>query len=418
MRMILLVAWREITVLAGGKMFWIFTLVLPLILTLLNVTWQNAALQAVNEEFLAPLAEPEEKISGYVDPAGLLQTLPESLLTGQWQAFSDEAAAQAALEAEEIDHYFVIASNYLESGEIKAVSPEQLPLSALTNGQKLEKALNATLLEDAETAVLYANPLPEETVTLHRLAPETAVLTDAAFAGLMGVFFFFFIFLFSGGQYMLRSIRDEKENRTMEVILLSINPRLFLWGKMVGLSAISLLQMAFWGLVMWQVTDRFGRTPDLPTPDMPGAAIMATAEPAIFPPSFYWQAGLFLLLGFLMITAFMLLIGVIAPNTRNAAQISGVIMFILMFTFMLNMFVIREPDAVWAVVLSLIPLTAPLGMTARLAVSNPPVWQVLLSVGGLLLTIYLIMRLSARLIRPDTRLVGLPRPAFLSGVKM
>lgn len=418
MRMILLVAWREITVLAGGKMFWVFTLVLPLMLTLLNVTWQTAALQTVNEELLAPLAEPEEEISGYVDQAGLLQTLPEPFLNGQWQVFPDEAAAQTALQAEEIDHYFVIAPDYLESGEIKAVSPEQLPLSALTNGQKLEKALNATLLEDAETAVLYADPLPEETITVHRLAPETAVLTDATFAGLMAVFLFFFFFLFSGGQYMLRSIREEKENRTMEVILLSINPRHFLWGKMVGLSAISLLQMAFWGLVMRQVLDRFSQTPDVPAPDVPGAAIMAAAKPTIFPPAFYWQAGLFLLLGFLMITAFMLLIGVIAPNTRNAAQISGVIMFILMFTFMLNMFVIREPDAVWAVVLSLIPLTAPLGMTARLAVSNPPVWQVLLSVGGLFLTIYLIMRLSARLIRPDTLLVGLPRPAFLSGVKM
>ncbi|HID53570.1 MAG TPA: hypothetical protein EYP41_16250, partial [Anaerolineae bacterium] len=78
MKTILLVAWREITVLAGGKMFWIFTLVLPLALTLINVTWQSAILQRVNEELLAPLAEPEEKISGYVDPAGLLQTLPEA----------------------------------------------------------------------------------------------------------------------------------------------------------------------------------------------------------------------------------------------------------------------------------------------------------------------------------------------------
>jgi len=413
MKTILLVAWREITVLAGGKMFWIFTLVLPLALTLINVTWQSAILQRVNEELLAPLAEPEEKISGYVDPAGLLQTLPEALPGGQWQAFPDEAAAQAALQAEEIDHYFVIAPDYLESGEIRAVSPEQLPLSALTDGQKLEKVLNANLLDDAETAVLYADPLPEETITVHRLAPETAVLTDAAFGGLMGVFLFFFIFLFSGGQYMLRSIRDEKENRTMEVILLSISPRHFLWGKLLGLSAISLLQMAFWGLVMRQLTDRLVQTPDVPAPDMPGVAIIAAAEPSVFPPSFYWQAGLFLILGFFMITAFMLLIGVIAPNTRNAAQISGAIMFVLMFTFMLNMFVIRDPNAAWAVILSLVPLTAPLGMTARLAVSNPPVGQVLLSLGGLLFTIYLIIRLSARLIRPDTLLAGVQRPSFL-----
>ncbi|HFE66046.1 MAG TPA: ABC transporter permease [Chloroflexi bacterium] len=412
MKTILLVAWREITVLAGGKMFWIFTLALPLLLTLINVTWQSAVLQQINEELLAPLAEPEENISGYVDPAGLLQALPEALPGGQWQAFPDEAAAQAALQAEEIDHYFVIAPDYLESGDITAVSPEQLPLAALTKGEELEEALNAALLEDAETAVLYADPLPEETVTIHRLAPETAVLTDAAFSGLMGVFLFFFFFLFSGGQYMLRGIRDEKENRTLEVILLSVNPRHFLWGKMAGLSVISLLQMAFWGLVMRQLTDRLVQTPDAPTFAAPGADVVAAAEPVLFPPSFYWQAGLFLLLGFFMITAFMLLIGVIAPNTRNAAQISGVIMFILMFTFTLNMFVIRDPDAVWAVALSLAPLTAPLGMTARLAVSNPPVWQVLLSYGGLFLTIYLLMRLSAHFIRPDTLLTGLQRPSL------
>lgn len=408
MKSILLVAWREITVLTGGKMFWIFTLVLPLLLTLINVTWQSAALQQVNEAFLAPLAEPEEKVSGYVDPAGLLQTLPEPLPGGRWQAFPDEAAAQAALQAEEIDHYFVIAPDYLASGEVTAVSPDQLPLAALTKGKELEDALNAALLGNAETAVLYANPLPEETVTVHRLAPETAVLTEAAFGGLMGVFFFFFIFLFSGGQYMLRSIRDEKENRTMEVILLSINPRHFLWGKLVGLSAVSLLQMAFWGLVVGQLTWRLATRPETPALVAPGADILTAAEPALFPPSFYWQAGLFLILGFFMVTAVMLLIGVIAPNTRNAAQISGTISLVLMVVFFLNITAISEPNATWVVVLSLFPLTAPLTMAMRLAVSQPPVWQIVLSLGGLLLAVYLLMRLAAHFTRSDTLLNGLP----------
>ncbi len=414
MRTVLLVAWREMTVLAGSKMFWFFTLVLPLILTLINVTWQRAALQQVDEEVLAPLAEPEENISGYVDLAGLLQTVPEALPGDQWQAFPDAAAAQAALQAGEIEYYFVIAPDYLESGDITAVNPEQLPFSILAKGEKLEEALNAALLGDAATAALYADPLPEETVTIHRLAPKTAVITDQTFGGLIGVFFFFFTFLFSGGQYILRGLRDEKKNRALEIILLSANPRHFLWGKMAGLSAISLLQMAFWGLVVVQFTRRLAPTPDAPPFASPGADVAAAAEPALFSPSFYWQAGLFLLLGFFMITAFMLLIGVIAPNTRHAAQISGAIMFVLLFTFMLNMFVIREPNAVWAVALSLIPLTAPLGMTARLAVSNPPAWQVLLSLGGILLTIYLIVYLASRLIRADTLLTGLPRPSFRS----
>ena len=417
MRTVLLVAWREITVLAGGKMFWVFTLVLPLILTLINVTWQRAALQQVDEEVLAPLAEPEENISGYVDLAGLLQTAPEVLPGDQWQAFPDAAAAQAALQAGEIEYYFVIAPDYLESGDITAVNPEQLPFSILAKGEELEEALNAALLGDAATAALYADPLPEETVTIHRLAPKTAVITGQTFGGLIGVFFFFFTFLFSGGQYILRGLRDEKKNRTLEIILLSANPRHFLWGKMAGLSAISLLQMAFWGLVVAQFTRRLAPTPDTPSFAPPGAAVVTAAEPALFSPSFYWQAGLFLLLGFFVITAFMLLIGVIAPNTRHAAQISGAITLVLMVVFSLNFVAVSDPDAVWVVVFSLFPLTAPLTMTMRLAISNPPVWQVLLSYGGLCLTIYLLMRLAAHFTRPDTLLTGLQRPYRLFGVR-
>ncbi len=409
MNTIFLVARYEIRVLMGKAPFWIFTLILPLFFTSINIVMQNHALQT---NVVLSFMDEEVSRIGYVDVAGLIQTLPADVSAAELRAFADEASAERALQEEGLEQYFVIAPDYVQSGKITAVSNKTLPLTFMAEGQFLERILAYNLLDDPDTALLFDDPLLAEKMTIYPLETKTETAVSPSnednFSFLLLLFTFSFMFLFSGGQYILRSISRETENRTMELLLLSVNPHHFMWGKLLGLSTVALSQILIWGTLFSQFSRRF-RQPELPLlPELETAVPTMSA----FPPSFFLWAGIFLFLGFFMITALMLVISVVAPQTHFAVQISAFIMFVMLFIFVLNVTVISNPNGRLALILSLFPFTAPVSMLTRLFATTPPMWQIVVSLAGILLTIYLLVYLASRLIRADVLLTGVSFPSF------
>jgi ABC-2 type transport system permease protein len=78
---------------------------------------------------------------------------------------------------------------------------------------------------------------------------------------------------------------------------------------------------------------------------------------------------------------------------------------------MLMFFVLQNPNSTFAIVLSLIPFFTPMLMLARVAISEPPWWQVLFSIGLLLVTIYGVILFSARVFRAGILMYG-KRPSL------
>ncbi len=73
-----------------------------------------------------------------------------------------------------------------------------------------------------------------------------------------------------------------------------------------------------------------------------------------------------------------------------------------------------NPGGIFAVVLSMFPVTAPVTMTMRLAEGAVPAWQQLLSAGLLFLGVLGSIFLAARLFRDTTLLAGVrPTPGAL-----
>ena len=411
MKTIWLVARYEIGVIAGGKAFWAFTFALPLILFGINLFMQNRLASTVGNDLIAPMLEPDARTITYVDSGNLIVTFPDDFDPERLQLLSSEAEAVAELEAGEIEQFFVIDPNYLENGRITIFSEHSLPFTGLVDANQLEDLLVYNLLGDVNTAVLFDDPIPRETLTVHQIEIEPDRPDNFPF--LMVIFGFFFMFLFSGGQYMLRSISRETKNRTLELLLVSTNSRHFMWGKLIGLSAIALMQIVMWGVLfsflsspaneqLSSLPEQFGFTavPDSPTLTQ-------------FPLEVLIWGGIILFLGFFMMTSLFLVIGVVSPKTQFAVQISGIILFIMLFVFALNMAVFVNPDSTSAIILSLFPFSAPISMTTRLVVSSPPLWQVGLSILGLVLTIYLLVWLSTQFVREDRLLTGFSRPKLL-----
>jgi ABC-2 type transport system permease protein len=197
--------------------------------------------------------------------------------------------------------------------------------------------------------------------------------------------YIYYFLLVMGGSYLMQSVVAEKENRTAEVLLLSLNPRKLLAGKMLAMSAVMWLQVMIWVGSSLIILDR--------------AAGAMSLSRFTFPPGFLVWALLFLVLGYLLFASVMAAAGAIAPNAREGGQIVWLLIVPLMPTLMFGRSFAEDPNGMLAVVLSLFPLSAPSAMVTRLAVGQVPLWQILGSLVGLGLTAYLFIVLAGRFFR-------------------
>ena len=254
------------------------------------------------------------------------------------------------------------------------------------------------LTGEAAEAAVYVDP--SLSVFQHRLAPQDPVEEENAanplafFVPFAVLFIFFFLITMSSG-FMLQSVSREKENRTAEVLLVSLRPRELMLGKVLGLSLVATLQLALWfggGMLALEQ----------------GRQVFETIGTFTLPPGFIaWGIGFFVF-GYLLYASLMGAIGALAPSAREGGQFTFVILLPLMLPLWLNFAFINAPNGTLATVLSLVPLTAPVAMMTRMAATSVPVWQILVSLGGLAVTTYVLILLAARFFRADTLLSDAP----------
>jgi ABC-2 type transport system permease protein len=202
-------------------------------------------------------------------------------------------------------------------------------------------------------------------------------------AGVLPYIFYFLLLM--GGSYCLRSVAAEKENRTAEVLLLSVDPRGMMVGKLLAGTIVLVIQLVVWLGGGFLLMNR-------------GADLLNLAS-FQFPSGFLIWAGLYLVLGYLLFASIMSAAGAIAPNAREGNQVIWILVLPLMPTLMFGRLFAEDPDSAFALILSLFPLSAPSAMVTRLAVGEVPLWQLVLGLAGLAATAYLFIVLSARFFR-------------------
>ena len=123
----MLVFIREFTTTVFSKSYILTLILVPLVpfLIILGMDKLKES-QDIPEltEILVPESGPE--IHGFVDPGSLVREVPE-----YWQdqliRYPDEASAQTAMQADEIQAYYLIPADYLDSGKIIAVRTDYIP---------------------------------------------------------------------------------------------------------------------------------------------------------------------------------------------------------------------------------------------------------------------------------------------------
>jgi ABC-2 type transport system permease protein len=197
------------------------------------------------------------------------------------------------------------------------------------------------------------------------------------------------------GLDMARAIIEEKTSRIFEVMLSVARADDLLAGKMCGVGAVGLTQIAIWMVA---------------TILFLGSALAATALTGDFAIHFSWLEGLlfpvYFVLGFALFSAMFSGLAATCETSQDLQKFMPLAIIPLYLSMGLLPVLFKDPNSVWAVAATLCPLTAPYIVLPRMGLETVPLWQLAASIGLLILSIWAVLWLSSRLYRVGILMYG------------
>ncbi|MEO0715661.1 MAG: ABC transporter permease [Planctomycetota bacterium] len=218
--------------------------------------------------------------------------------------------------------------------------------------------------------------------------------------GQLGVGLLLMVAVMTGGSYLMTTTIEEKSSRVVEVLLAAVSPKELMTGKVIGQLGVGLLlMMVYSGLGI--------------------GALSAFSKLSYLDPLEIVYLMIFFLLAYFMIGSFMAAVGAAVNELREAQALQTPVMMVVMIPWLLWLPISRDPNAPWAVALSMIPPVNSFAMLLRItsATTEPvPTWQILTSIGLGIVGVYFAIWFCAKIFRVGILLHGTP-PTFRTLVK-
>ena len=367
-------------------------LIPALIMGIISLIGGDQAADSIGGMFQDP--ELTGQIEGFVDQANIIAEIPEWVGDDALLEYSTEENARNAIASGEIDRYYVIDPDFIESGEINYVLAEYSTFSALESTGLIESVVRYNLVgADMQRFETYANPVLIEWIDLTPDEINRDVSNPLAFYVPYGMTMLFYVLIFTSASLMMNSVAKEKENRIMEILISSVNPRQLLTGKIIGLGLVGLVQMILWTGSTYFLLQLGGRTFELPQ------------DLLLRPEVLLWGVAFFVL-GYLIYATIMAGVGAFVSNVKEATQATFYVILPILISLIFVSPIIERPNGTLPVVLSLIPLTAPTTIMTRISSGTVPLWQLLLSIGLMITMIIFLIRGVAGMFRAQLLLTG------------
>lgn len=230
-------------------------------------------------------------------------------------------------------------------------------------------------LDDADLRSLFT-PLQVD----ERLVNGSGEGDGLRFAVAYGGLFLSFMAVQVFGQLTLMSIVEEKSSRVIEVLLSHIKPRTLLGGKVLGLTALAIVQLLLLVIA--------------------GVASMLLTDAIDIPPS-VWRFVPVLLVsaigGLVIYNTLFALLGSLVSRQEDASQIMLPAMLPIFVGFFVGQAaVFGNASSLAARVLTFIPLTSPMLLPVRVARDAIAAWELVVAIGLLVLGAVLLLRLAGR----------------------
>lgn len=335
---------------------------------------------------------------GYVDHARLLNPAlydaEEADAGVRFVAFSDEASAQAAIEQETIDAFFVLPADYPQTLETDLTYRDSPPGNNVWNAfdDFVRHSLVASQPTDIQTRLLEGSEMRIHDVASGRTFQVDSLLNFVLpFAAMM----VFILATMAAAGYMMQVVTDEKESRTMEVLITTVTPGQLISGKSLGLLAAALTQLLIYILA--------------------GVAILIVARPAVPAlqgQSIPWDYVLVLVLYFLptyaLISAIMVAIGSAVTDVQQGQQVAGILLLIFVVPVFVTPLILEDPSRPLVTFFTLFPTSAFLTILLRWGIGTIPLWQLALSWSILVASAALMFWAAARIFRAGMLQYGQP----------
>jgi ABC-2 type transport system permease protein len=248
--------------------------------------------------------------------------------------------------------------------------------------------------------------------------------------------FLIYLFIFMFGAQVMRGVLEEKTSRVVEVIISSVTPFQLMMGKIVGIALIGLTQFVAWLILTFGIAS-IAQQAFLPKPAMirteqaaptdimnSGAGVAEVTKPpddkaeaAMMLGGIMNQLGqvnlilvigafiFYFMGGYLLYGSLFAAIGAAVDNETDTQQfmLPITIPLILGLFVMINSFL--NPSGKLAVWFSIIPLTSPIVMMARIPF-GVPVAQLLASAAALIVTFMGTTWLAAKIYRTGILMYG------------
>lgn len=240
-----------------------------------------------------------------------------------------------------------------------------------------------------------------------------------ALAIILGIAIYMFIFLY--GVQVLKSVMEEKTNRIVEVIISSVKPTQLMMGKILGVALVGLTQFLILILFSTILTSALSifisptvmqqvQSGSVDAQLQVGSADLGGAIKGIFNMNFFLLIPAFLLFfifGYLLYASLFAAIGAAVDSESDSQQFMMPVTLPLVFAFSMGQYVINAPNGGLAIFLSHFPLTSPIIMIARLALSDKPILgEAILSLVILILTFLLVVKFAAKIYRIGILMYG------------
>ena len=226
---------------------------------------------------------------------------------------------------------------------------------------------------------------------------ESSSVVAMVSAYLFGFLIYMFVFMY--GAMVMQGVIEEKSSKVMEIMVSSVRPYELMMGKIVGIASVAVTQFFIWMVLIFVLGTAAmhifagdiaanaqamqdmagGMTGGMGGMDAQTMSMLRNVTDLGFLGKIFGGFVIYFIGGYLLYAAMFAAIGSAVDNTEDTQQLQLPITIPLILAIVVMMAVLKDPDGSVAFWFSMIPLTSPVIMMARIPY-GVPLWELALSV--------------------------------------
>ena len=212
-----------------------------------------------------------------------------------------------------------------------------------------------------------------------------------------GLVMIIFMIIIMYGSMVATSVTQEKSNRTMEVLVTSVDTNLLFFAKVLAGAVAALIQSAVMlgtVLISYKINqDKWGGMLNMVL-DIPANVLVVFA--------------LFGIGGFLFYTFIYGAMGALVSKTEDINKSAGGVQMVIMIVYFITLASLTDVDGIMIKVTSFLPVSSYSGMFARVAMGSVNTWEIVVSFIILVASIVVVGIIGAKIYRMGTLRYGNP----------